>query len=369
MSDTLSGPIIIGIAAWLTYLVAFAGCRSAAWRKILPDHPNHRSSHIQATSKAGGVAIIIAWAIGMIVVGVFLDPPEYLRSASGLAVLTMIALILGLADDALQFSPAVKFAGQTIVSALFVWIFAPLQAIPAPFTDPILLPPVAGAILSIVWIVGFMNAYNFMDGVNGIAAGCTSVGMTIFAILCAFSGALLPAAAAMLLTVACYGFLPMNFKRGRLFMGDNGSQAISFMIAALAVYTANKTVNSVNILVIPIIFMPFLFDVTWTLLHRLWRGRNILAGHREHNYQLLLRLGRSHERVATYYMLATFVCACAAWIMLGTPTAYQWIFPATIFAIFTIGAVQIFRKANAADLLEIAESKRDPSISDMQPAE
>ncbi|NNL88776.1 MAG: glycosyltransferase family 4 protein, partial [Marinicaulis sp.] len=368
-NDTLSGPIIIGVAAWLTYLVAFAGCRSAAWRKILPDHPNHRSSHIRATSKAGGVAIIVAWAIGMIVVGVFLDPPEYLRSASGLAVLTMIALVLGLADDARQFSPAVKFAGQIAIAALFIWFFAPLQAIPAPFADPILLWPVAGAALSIIWIVGFMNTYNFMDGVNGIAAGCTGVGMTIFAILCALSGALLPAAAAMLLTVACYGFLPMNFKRGRLFMGDNGSQAISFMIAALAVYTANTTANNVNILVIPIIFMPFLLDVTWTLAHRLLRGQNILAAHREHNYQLLLRLGRSHERVATYYMVGTFFCACAAGVMLATPPEYQWIFPAAISAIFMVMATQIYRKANVADLLARVELKGDRPDSDMQPAE
>ncbi len=361
MATSFDGPLVTSVAVWIVFLISLSGSRLASSSKKLPDHPNHRSSHDRVTSKAGGLAIIAAWLAGIFVIGAFSGFPDTARQSALLAGLTIIALGVGLADDRLHISPFWKCAGQFAVAGMFVAAFSPLATAPVPFVGEQSLG-LAGVVLTVFWIVAFMNIFNFMDGANGLAAGAATIGLCGFSVVASFTGVPFAAIAGFLLAVATLGFMPSNLKRGRLFMGDNGSQAVSFLIAALAILAANESNGRMSALVTPVIFLPFVFDVFWTLAHRVIRRKNILAAHREHLYQLMLRSGASHMRVAVIYMTLTAASTATAIFMLTLTPALQWIAPAVLSGLFAIGAMRIHMVSYRAGLF--AETERHAETSE-----
>jgi len=125
---------------------------------------------------------------------------------------------------------------------------------------------------------------------------------------------------------------------------------IWFIVAALAVIAANGSDGRASALVAPVIFLPFLMDVAVTLAHRAIRKQNILSAHREHLYQLMLRLGATHVEVAVIYMGLTAISTAAAIVMLALPGAWQWLAPALLAAVFAVPAARVYRRAVRAAL-------------------
>ncbi|MEO1243993.1 MAG: hypothetical protein AAFX54_18945 [Pseudomonadota bacterium] len=357
--DALDDPLILIVAGWVTLVITLAAGRLLSRSAVLPDKPNHRSSHERVTSRAGGFAICGGWFAGVVILAAFSGAPAIAQVALAFGGLALLAFAVGYADDAWSMSSYWKFAGQLAVAALFAAAFAPLALAPAPFVGEVALGA-AGVVLTVIWIVGFMNAFNFMDGANGVAAGAACVGMCVFAVISAFLGAPVVAGAAILLALACFGFLPVNLARGKLFMGDNGSQSISFIVAGLGVFAANETDGRVSALVMPVIFLPFIFDVSWTLGHRMLRKKSIVTAHREHLYQLMLRFGVSHLRVAMIYMGLTAFSSAAAIIMLALAPQWQWTVPAVLCAAFAVIAMRIHNAAMAQGFLD--DKKGAPAI-------
>ena len=347
MANSLDGPLIILVAVWICALIAIAGARFASQSKFLLDNPNHRSSHTSATSKAGGIPIIAAWLAGLFVVGTFVSDPQITMRAYQIGAVAGLALLLGALDDYFTLSPVLKLMGQFSIAWIFVSVIGPLIIVPAPFVGEIELNS-TGSFVTAIWIVVFMNAYNFMDGANGIAAGCAIMGLSGLCVIAAFSGATFLSVTILLLAVGIYGFLPFNLMKGRLFMGDNGSQSVSFLIAAFAVMLTSTTTGRVSAYVVPMIFLPFLFDVFFTLTHRVARRQNIADGHREHIYQLLLRFDYSHEKVAAIYIALTAISTAAAVLMLALAPGEQWIAPILLCFGFSGGALIIYNKAREA---------------------
>lgn len=361
MDVTLIEPFLLAAAAAMTITVVYCASFFAAQSRRFLDHPNHRSSHDLATPRIGGLAIIGGWAVGMFILGAFASDPALVRTLALIVMLAAAALGLGLADDWLEFAPAWKFAGQVVIAAVFVVLFGPLREIPAPYFGDLALSPLWGVGVSVLWIVGFMNAFNFMDGANGLAAGSAAVGLAWLSVVAAGTGASVLFAAAFLLALAAIGFLPQNLNRGRLFMGDNGSQALGFLIAAFGVLGAGWTDGRMSALVVPVIFMPLIFDVAWTLASRLIRRRNILKAHREHLYQLIIRMGASHSATAVIYMGLVAISAAAALLMLTLPYSLQWLAPALLASAFGVGATLIYRRAARKGLFEVATDEALPA--------
>lgn len=134
-------------------------------------------------------------------------------------------------------------------------------------------------------------------------------------------------------------------------MGDNGSQAVGFLAAALAVLAASDTGGKVSALFLPTAAAPFLFDVIFTVTHRLLRGQNIASAHREHLYQLLARRGWSHARVATAYLAATAASSAVAFAALQLPAAWQFAPLVGLFVIFLLPAIAVFTRARRAGMM------------------
>ncbi|WP_428407699.1 glycosyltransferase family 4 protein [Hyphococcus sp.] len=345
-------PFIFACAGAVAAAVAYCASLYAAQLRRVLDHPNERSSHAKATPRSGGAAIMAGFLAGVFVICAFAGDIDAAGKLGGLALCGALAFALGFADDRMGLPPIWKLAGQVVIAALFVILFAPLQAVPLPWLGEVAIPPAIGVPLTILWIAGFMNAFNFMDGANGMAGGAAAVGLAWFAVIASFTGAPVLAAAALLLALSAAAFLPENLLRGKLFMGDNGSMALGFFIAAFAVLGVNWTDGRLAALVMPVIFLPFLFDVAWTLVSRLIRKQNVLDAHREHFYQLMMRLGASHARVAVTYMSLISLSAAAAILMLASPASLHWLTPLILSLIFAMGGIAIYRPAWRKGLLE-----------------
>jgi UDP-N-acetylmuramyl pentapeptide phosphotransferase/UDP-N-acetylglucosamine-1-phosphate transferase len=158
------------------------------------------------------------------------------------------------------------------------------------------------------WTVSSINLVNFMDGINGLVVSQ----VTVFA----FSLALFPDPTrtvpilALIVAGACVGFLPWNFPRARIFLGDVGSGTLGYLVPVLALLAMRG--GEIDIVRAHLPLLPLFGDATWTILRRLRRGEQVTAPHRSHLYQRLANGGLGHTRVTLIYTLASICGACAA---------------------------------------------------------
>jgi UDP-N-acetylmuramyl pentapeptide phosphotransferase/UDP-N-acetylglucosamine-1-phosphate transferase len=164
------------------------------------------------------------------------------------------------------------------------------------------LPPIAAVAITGVWLVGLLNAYNFMDGIDGIASGQAVVAGLMWAWACG-SSAPFVAVAGVLIAAASIGFLWHNWAPAAIFLGDAGSGFLGFAFAALPLVAYQETGDARFPLAGVLMVGPFVFDTIYTLCRRLRRRENIVRAHRTHLYQRLVTNGWSHARVATLYLV------------------------------------------------------------------
>lgn len=340
------GIVLIALGAcFLTFAIA----KIAAGNIWLSDIPNHRSSHEHATSKAGGVAFIAAFVVSVFMAASFVpafNPELAVMLGTGI----VAAFAIGLSDDVFALLPPIKLGLQIALASAFVMVSGPVAVMVMPIIGEFSLPPVFGFAISVFWIVGFMNAFNFIDGINGLAGGSIALGLAFFAAIAMDSGGFTLGVMAIIGCAAMIGFLQLNYRGGKIFLGDNGSQSVSFFAAALALSGAQNA-KVIDFFFLPIILLPIIFDVTWTLAHRAMRHQPLMQAHREHNYQLLLRLGLSHLQVANRYMISTIICGLGALFAVRHPE-YGLVFVAGVCAIFAVIAHSIFKRADNAGLLK-----------------
>ncbi len=306
----------LGIAALLAFGVALAATgaiRSLAPRLGLMDVPNQRSSHSSPTPRGGGLGILVGLLVGSVVAG------ADVLTESLLIGLVLVA-VMGIVDDLRGLGQTVKFLFQFAAALVLIAGGTIVAHTQIPAVGRISFGFAAGA-LTLFWLVGVTNAFNFMDGINGIAAMEGTVCAGAYVVMSLSRGDRASALLSMAIVGACLGFLPWNFPRGRIFMGDVGSAALGFLLAALG---ARLTLQGVDPLVIALPLMPFLFDTSITLIRRALRGENILAAHRSHLYQQLTRSGWSHAAVTALWTGLALISAGAAVLSRSNP-ALGWI--------------------------------------------
>ena len=302
--------------AWLlaagavTVLLAFLGTRAAlalARRRRLLDHPNERSSHTEPTPRGGGLGMVAAVTVGLGVHALVLSWQQ------ALALLPVLPAVLGAAlvgwrDDLAGLPPLRKMVWLAAASAFALW-HGPLEAVTVPWVGEVELAWLAVP-LSVFWLAGFANAFNFMDGVDGIAAATAAVSGAAFAVAGVRGGVTEVAVLGSLTSAAALGFLPWNFPRARIFMGDVGSLPLGLLLAATALSAARHGAMAFPASVL--LLGPFVFDTAFTLARRAARGARIGEAHREHLYQRLSRLCGSHPPVTLTYALFSVVTGSLA---------------------------------------------------------
>lgn len=274
------------ISLLTTLFVSVVGCM--AYRRIaqhlqILDHPNHRSSHVKPTPHGGGVPLLLAFATGMAVAALQygLWPGSYLW----LLGVALMLMLLGVLDDMVNLSVTTRMTAYAVASgATVVFLMAGL------FAGPGLWLALAALSLVLLWV---MNLYNFMDGIDGIAAvQCLLAAGCIGLLVLVHGGDQRYVLFCLLLVLAQTGFLFFNWPPARLFMGDAGSVPTGFLLGGLA------TLGWVENIVPPgcwlILGAPFIVDASWTLIQRWRAGEPLTQGHRQHAYQRLARHWDSH---------------------------------------------------------------------------
>jgi UDP-GlcNAc:undecaprenyl-phosphate GlcNAc-1-phosphate transferase len=179
---------------------------------------------------------------------------------------------------------------------------APLfvNSIDLPFLQPVDVPVVVGVGIVVLWIVAVMNMMNFIDGVDGLAAGQAAIIASTFAIIAASYGRIGVAVLAAATSGAALGFLPHNWRKGgaSIFMGDSGSMLLGFLLAVISVQGVLKTTAAIS-LVIPLALMAVpILDTSFVVLKRMKYGVSITSADRWHLHHRLLNVGLSPRRVA-----------------------------------------------------------------------
>ncbi len=266
-------------------------------RRGILDDPNWRSSHDRPVPRGAGLGMILALVPG-VPAGAWLLSGGELGTAGALLAAALITAGAGLWDDVKGVRPAPKFALQLAAAGLAVVVLGPLKEVVLPGLGRVPLSA-ASVPLTLFWLTGFSNAFNFMDGIDGIAALHAGVAALFLTGAAALSGSPAPGLFLLPLAGAALSFLGVNWHPAKAFMGDAGSLPLGFLLAAGAV--AGARWSGVPFVTSFLCLGPFLFDTVYTLGRRILRGENILSAHRSHLYQRLAAAGLGHARVAAIY--------------------------------------------------------------------
>lgn len=284
-------------ALWLGLVILFAWSLTGRVRRYaeqrLLDLPNARSSHAQPTPRGGGLAIVAAFLLAL--AALFFTGAVPLPLFMALLAAAPLAGI-GFLDDHGHVPARWRLLTQGLAAIWALWWSAGLGSLVfgGQAYDFVGLG-YAAAILGIVWLV---NLFNFMDGIDGVAGSETIfIGLAAAGFMALRSSGPLPpeGIVALLLAAATAGFLIWNWPPARIFMGDVGSGALGFVLAALALSSVAQGALSLPVWLI--LAGVFMVDATLTLLMRFWRGECWYEAHRSHAYQHAARRWGSHRRV------------------------------------------------------------------------
>lgn len=269
------------------------------------DVPNDRSSHIYPVPKCGGVAIVSTFLAGILAIYLFGDKTPITQDYFICFVLaSLVITIVSFYDDINYYRSFTVKLGTQIIAACVVLAFGiVIDQITIPLIGNVLLGW-WGYPLSFLWIVGMTNAFNFMDGIDGLAGG-------VAIIVCFFFGVVTLSQGSTFVYITCYailagslGFLIFNIPPAKIFMGDVGSAFLGFIFATLAIIAARYDHSHTSFMVMPLLLFHFIFDTSFTFIRRLLNREYVCQAHRTHLYQLMNRLGYSHWAVSvTYYLM------------------------------------------------------------------
>lgn len=288
------GAVVFGLSYW-----GVAGLRRWAEQRRILDLPNDRSSHTRPTPRGGGLAIVVLSLTGWGLY-VWLHPQPVWQPWTAYALGAVLIAAIGGWDDLYSLPNRVRFAAHLLAAVIAVWGCGSWSHVVLPGVGDVPLGLV-GAPVTVLWIVWLTNAYNFMDGIDGIAGGQAVVAGFGWAALGWLSGQPMCGILGLLLAASSLGFLGHNWAPARIFMGDVGSTFLGYSFAVLPVIAAR---DDPRLALAGILFVwPFIFDTTFTLLRRARRHENIFAAHRSHLYQRLIITGHSHRGVSLLYIV------------------------------------------------------------------
>ena len=304
----LALPVVAVIVAIITVLTTGI---AASWlrRARVLDKPNERSSHLQATPRGGGLALIpVILGIWFLLPPILGKPlPPALPVIGGAVIFLMI---ISFVDDLRGLSPLPRLAAQVLAVAAGLWVL-PSDTLLLQGLAPLWLDRVIAA-LAWLWCI---NLFNFMDGIDGISGVETASIGSGLALLSALAFLPLPlGVGALLVAAAALGFLAWNWHPARIFLGDVGSISLGYLLGFLLLAAAGQGAWAAA-LILPLFYVA---DATWTLIARLRRGEKIWQAHRQHFYQRAAGM-RGHARVATG------VALCNALLVLLAILSQTWI--------------------------------------------
>jgi Fuc2NAc and GlcNAc transferase len=287
----ITSALLVAFGAWII---------SRFGRKLgLVDIPSERSSHSDPMPKGGGIGILIVFVVGAI----------WWHIPWTLWISACIVSLVSLLGDYREISFKIRLAVQIASAAIFSSsIFFEISGSEVSLWISVLL-----LVFGALYITATANYFNFMDGINGIAGLTGIIAFSCLGLFGLFAGKDIAwVAPAFGIAVACLGFLPLNFPRAKVFMGDVGSVFLGFLFASWVLWFSQSFLEFV---VLTSFLFPFYVDELSTLIVRIRDGDRLTKAHRRHIYQILVnQVGLSHTVVTVFYGFIQIVVAILAWL-------------------------------------------------------
>lgn len=331
---TMLLPVLLAfvLSGGLTYWLARS---SGSWGL---DYPNERSLHSIPVPRTGGLAIVVAIMLSAALAFLFArahTPTLWLML--GLAAVGIVSLY----DDRFGLNVGFRLAAHVIAALCLVWAGLYIEEVIFP-GGSWNVPAAIGVGVSVLFIVWMINLYNFMDGMDGLAAGMAVFGFGTFGLLGWFAHAPVFAALNWIVAAAAGGFLVWNFPPARIFMGDTGSSVLGYSAAVTMLWGEHAGIAPMWLGII--VFSPFIVDATVTLLRRALKGERVWEAHKTHFYQRLVQLGWGHRRTALWEYVLMLACSVSALVASRASNLGEWIVLGGWTAIYIVLMLSIRRR-------------------------
>ncbi len=307
------------IALGFTFASAPVGVRLAR-RAGLIDYPGSapHKHHTRPMPLAGGLVILAAFVIGGTLLRVWKTPMVRTTFVAGLMIFAF-----GLWDDFRGISPALKLVGQLLGAAILIHGGILVQIFESPdffVSIPFSYARTLDLIITLIWLLGITNAFNFIDSMDGLAVGASGLIAAFFILLTLEAGQVSLAVFGALLLGICIGVYFFNVRPAQFFLGDSGSQTLGFWLAALAIAYIPQDVSQMSSwFVAVLLFGVPIFDMFLVVFSRLRRGRPVYASARDHTYHRLRAFGLAPNRAVLLMHIAGLVLGVLAMIALNQP--------------------------------------------------
>ena len=296
--------IAAGVALLITPGVIFLAAKTGAM-----DAPDARKVHKKPIPRIGGLGIYAAFMVAMLSVISFVEvSPEVMQELIGLMVGGSLIVLVGVIDDYKNLPAKVKLVGQILAAAILVVGFdVRIDFITDPFGDYLYTEWLAVP-ATIFWIVGLTNTVNLIDGLDGLAAGVSTIAAVTIFLVALQQGIILVAVLTAALAGAAFGFLYYNYNPARIFMGDSGSMFLGYMLAGISVIGAVKSAATIA-LIVPILALGLpILDTTFAIVRRYRGGVPIFKPDKGHLHHRLLDLGFSQRQaVLLMYVISALL--------------------------------------------------------------
>ncbi|MDD5078734.1 MAG: MraY family glycosyltransferase [Candidatus Omnitrophica bacterium] len=279
--------IVFAVSLLVTYF-AIPLLRKLALRFEIVDYPGGRKVHKQVTPLLGGVGVFLGLIIGLIFYS------SDLRSFLIILIGASMIFLIGLVEDIRGLKAQTRFILQLIAAVIVI-----SNGIRVSFMPETILGDIAEILITCIWIIGVTNAYNYLDGLDGLAAGSAVINLFFFGVILYNTGQFPTGLLAVALIGACLGFLPYNFRKEKIFLGEAGSTLLGFTLACLSIEGHWAQDNLVKLFIPVLVLGVPIFDMIFTTIMRIRDGKvkTILQwlqyGGRDHFHHYLVDIGLS----------------------------------------------------------------------------
>jgi UDP-N-acetylmuramyl pentapeptide phosphotransferase/UDP-N-acetylglucosamine-1-phosphate transferase len=321
------------VVLWTTPVVKTIGIKSGR-----VDQPSARKVHQRPMVRLGGVSIFTGTLIALLIVwwlgGFGILPTETEWEVWGVTVGGVAFFLIGLADDLFNLSPFLRLLMQVIVAGCAWWVGVRIDFLSVPF-DGLVQIGWLSLPITVIWLVGMANAINWIDGLDGLAAGVSGIAAVVMLVVTLFMQQPAAALIAAALAGGALGFLRYNFNPAQIFMGDGGAYFMGFILAGVGVIGLVKSTAVTAVLLPYLILAVPIVDMSAVILARLRHGKSPFVADKRHLHHRLLQAGLS-QRLAVYFIYSlTLWVGSLALAFAGIPSALVYTFSATSLLSYT----------------------------------
>ena len=302
------------LISFLLVLLTIPLFRRLAVRFKIVDLPGHRKVHKRATPLLGGAAIFVGLICGLLFNFKFMD------SFLPYIICSTIIVVMGIVDDTGGLNASFRFVCEVAIALIVISYGKRITFIPFKGVGDFV-----EIIITIIWIVGVINSYNYLDGLDGLAAGSAVINLFCFSVILFKTGQYYLSLLAAILIGACLGFLPFNFKKAKIFLGDAGSTLLGFSMAYIAIAGDWAPDNIVKISIPVLILGVPIFDMIFTTIMRIKEGKVktlvewLKYGGKDHFHHYLVDLGLTTTGAVVFIYFVTLSLGLSAILLSNDP--------------------------------------------------